>query len=99
VKIIRQAVEQMTEGPVKLKQHPVTIKVPAGEVFASAEAARGQCSFYIRSDGTDKPYRVKICSPSFRNLIAMPYLIRDVRIADIPIIYWSLNYWPVECDR
>jgi len=99
VRIIKQAIEQMPEGPVKLKQHPVTIKVPAGEVFASAEAARGQCSFYIRSDGTDRPYRVKICSPSFRNLIAMPYLIKDVRIADIPIIYWSLNYWPVECDR
>lgn len=98
-RIIKQALEQMPEGPVKLKQHPISIKVPAGEVFASAEAARGQCSYYIRSDGTDRPYRVKISTPSFRNLIAIPHLIRNVRIADVPIIYWSLNYWPVEADR
>lgn len=98
-RMIKQAVEQMPDGPVKLKQHPISIRVPAGEVFASAEAARGQCSFYIRSEGTDRPYRVKMSTPSFRNMIAIPYLIRDVRVADVPVIYWSLNYWPVEADR
>jgi NADH-quinone oxidoreductase subunit D len=99
VKIIMQAVEMMPEGPVKAKQHPINIRVPAGEAVARTEAARGEMMYYIRSDGGDKPYRVKISPPSFRLLPVMKYLLRGEQIANIPPIYWSLNYWPVEADR
>jgi NADH-quinone oxidoreductase subunit D len=99
VKIIMQAVEMMPDGPVKAKQHPINIRVPAGEAVARTEAARGEMMYYIRSDGGDKPYRVKISPPSFRLLPVMKYLLRGEQIANIPPIYWSLNYWPVEADR
>jgi NADH-quinone oxidoreductase subunit D len=99
LKIIRQAVEQMPEGPFKLKQHPVVIKVPKGEALGRAEAARGEIIYYIVSDGTDKPYRLRMITPSFRLLPALKHLTIGARIADIPPIYWSLNYWPVEADR
>ena len=99
LKIIAQAVEMMPDGPVKLKQHPINLRVPAGEAVARTEAARGEMMYYIRSEGGDKPYRVKISPPSFRLLPAIPYLLRNAQIADIPPIYWSLNYWPVEADR
>ncbi|MEM0440679.1 MAG: NADH-quinone oxidoreductase subunit D [Candidatus Caldarchaeum sp.] len=98
-KIISQAVEMMPDGPVKLKQHPINIRVPAGEAVARTEAARGEMMYYIRSEGGDKPYRVKISPPSFRQLASMKYLLRGEQIANIPPIYWSLNYWPVEADR
>ncbi|MEM4465886.1 MAG: hypothetical protein QXH49_00295 [Nitrososphaerota archaeon] len=97
--IIRQTVEQMPEGPVKVKQHPVVIKVPKGEAIGRAEAARGEIIFYVVSDGADRPYRVRMITPSFRLLPALPHLSIGSRIADIPPIYWSLNYWPVETDR
>ncbi|MEM3713081.1 MAG: NADH-quinone oxidoreductase subunit D [Nitrososphaerota archaeon] len=99
LKIIRQAVEQMPEGPVKVKQHPLVIKVPKGESIGRAEAARGEIIYYIVSDGTDRPYRLRIITPSFRLLPALKNLAIGNRIADIPPIYWSLNYWPVEADR
>ncbi len=98
-KIIMQALEQMPDGPVKNKQHPINIRVPAGEAVARAEAARGEMLFYIRSDGSDRPYRVKISPPSFRLIPAIAHLLRGTQIAHIPPIYWSLNYWPVEADR
>ena len=56
-------------------------------------------SFHIISDGSTKPYRVKISVPSFRNLIALPRLLIGSHVADMPAIYWSLDYWPVEADR
>jgi NADH-quinone oxidoreductase subunit D len=56
-------------------------------------------AYYVVSDGTAKPYRVKISPPSFRMIPAMPYLLKGARLADMPAIYWSLNYWPVEADR
>ncbi len=99
LKIISQAVEMMPEGPVKLKQHPINLRVPAGETVARTEAARGEMLYYIRSEGGDRPYRVKISPPSFRLLPAMAHLLRGAQIAEIPPIYWSLNYWPVEADR
>ena len=51
------------------------------------------------SDGTPKPYRVKISVGSFRNMLALPYLLVGQKLADMPAVYWSLNYWPVEADR
>lgn len=97
--IIKQAVEQMPDGPVKNKQHPINIKVPKGEAQARAEAARGENLTYIISDGSDTPYRVRISVPSFRNMIAIPFLLKGAHVADIPPIYFGLNYWPVEADR
>ncbi|MCS7127091.1 MAG: NADH-quinone oxidoreductase subunit D [Thaumarchaeota archaeon] len=99
VRIIRQAVEMMPEGPVKNKQHPINLRVPPGEAVARVEAAHGEMTYYVRSDAADRPYRVRIMTPSFRNLLLVPYLARGKRIADIPVIYWSHNMWPVEWDR
>ncbi|MGD0318149.1 MAG: NADH-quinone oxidoreductase subunit D [Nitrososphaerales archaeon] len=98
VRIIRQAFKNIPPGPVRLKLGPQP-RVPAGEVYARAEAARGEMSFYLVSDGSPRPYRLKIGSPSFKNMRVLPHLLRNVHVADIPIIYWSLNYWPLEADR
>ena len=98
VKIIRQAFNKMPAGPVRLKLGPQP-RVPAGETYTRTEAARGEMSYYLISDGTPRPYRVKIGTPSFKNMRVLPHLLKNVHIADIPVIYWSLNYWPVEADR
>jgi NADH-quinone oxidoreductase subunit D len=98
VKIIRQALKQIPPGPVRLKLGPQP-RVPAGEVYSRTEAARGEMSYHIISDGSPHPYRLKIGTPSFKNMRVLPHLLRDVHVADIPLIYWGLNYWPVEADR
>jgi NADH-quinone oxidoreductase subunit D len=98
VKIIRQATKKMPPGPVRLKLGPQP-RVPAGEVYTRTEAGRGEMSYYLVSDGSPRPYRVKIGTPSFKNMRVLPHLLRNVHVADIPLIYWGLNYWPVEADR
>jgi len=98
VRIIRQAVKGMPPGSVRLKTGPQP-RVPAGEAFVRTEAGRGEMSYYLISDGSPRPYRMKISSPSFKNMRVLPHLLRNVHIADIPLIYWGLNYWPVEADR
>jgi len=98
LKIIRQAVKGMPPGPVRLKLGPQP-RVPAGEVYARTEAGRGEMSFHLISDGSPRPYRLKISTPSFKNMRVLPHLLKNVHIADIPMIYWGINFWPVECDR
>jgi NADH-quinone oxidoreductase subunit D len=98
VKIIRQALKRLPPGPVRLKLGPQP-RVPAGEVYARTEAARGEMSYQIISDGSPRPYRLKIGTPDFKNLRVLPHLLKGVHVADIPVIYWGLNYWPVSADR
>ena len=54
---------------------------------------------HIVSNKKAEPYRLKISAASFRNLIAMPYLLKGEKLGNMPAVYWSLNYWPVEADR
>lgn len=98
LKILRQAFTKIPDGPVRLKLGPQP-RVPAGEVYTRTEAARGEMSYHIVSDGTPRPYRLKIGVPSFKNMRVLPHLLKGCHIADIPPIYWSLNFWPVESDR
>lgn len=98
MKIMRQCLEKMPEGPVRIKLSPQQ-RAQAGEAYTRVEAARGALSFHVISEGSTKPYRVKISVPSFRNLLALPRLLIGSHVADMPAIYWSLDYWPVEADR
>ena len=97
--IIRTLLDKMPEsGEVRAKLQP-NPKGPAGESYKRVESGRGALGYYIVSDGTPKPYRVKLSVASFRNMLALPYLLIGSKLADMPSIYWSLNYWPVEADR
>ena len=96
--IMRQCLEKIPQGPVRVKLSPQQ-RAQAGEAYTRVEASRGAMSFHIISEGSTKPYRVKISVPSFRNLIALPRLLIGSYVADMPAIYWSLDYWPVEADR
>ena len=98
VKILRQAFRGIPPGPVRLKLGPQP-RVPPGEVFARTEGAHGEMSYFLVSDGTPKPYRLKLGVPSFKNMRVIPHLLQGVHIADIPVVYWGLNYWPVEADH
>jgi NADH-quinone oxidoreductase subunit D len=97
--IIRQLLDKVPEsGEVRAKLQP-NPKGPPGESYKRVESGRGALGYYIISDGTPRPYRVKISVASFRNMLALPFLLVGSKLADMPSIYWSLNYWPVEADR
>ena len=97
--IIRQLLDKIPQaGEVRAKLQP-NPKGPPGESYKRVESGRGALGYYIISDGTPRPYRVKISVASFRNMLALPFLLVGLKLADMPSIYWSLNYWPVEADR
>jgi NADH-quinone oxidoreductase subunit D len=88
--IIRQALDTMPEGPVRAKL-PVIVKVPAGRWLGRVEAARGEIAFFLVGDGTDKPWRVKVRSPNFSNLAALPEIIKGNRVADVVAVLSTLD--------
>ena len=99
-RIIRQALEKIPKsGSVRVKLKPNPKGKGFDTVYKRVESGRGSLGCYIVSDGKPEPYRLKLSVPSFRNLIALPYLLKGELLGNMPSVYWSLNYWPVEADR
>lgn len=74
-------------------------KVPAGEIYSSIEAPKGELGVYIKSDGSEKPYRLKLRVPSFVNLQSVRHLSRGRYLADVIAIVSSLDPVFGECDK
>lgn len=70
-----------------------------GEIYCGTEAHKGELGFYIVSDGTGRPYRLKIRSPSFIHMGAFDYMARGYMIADVVTIFGTYDIVMGECDR
>ncbi|WP_085787345.1 NADH-quinone oxidoreductase subunit D [Ketogulonicigenium robustum] len=73
--------------------------LPAGEVYAAVEAPKGEFGVYLVSDGSNKPYRVKLRAPGFAHLQAMDHLSKGHLLADVTAIIATLDIVFGEVDR
>jgi NADH-quinone oxidoreductase subunit D len=98
--LVLQAIERYSTAqgswgePIKLTQ-----KLPKGEAYLETECPRGQMGFYLVSDGSSIPWRVRAKSSSFCNLSVTHELCRGCLIADVPAIVGSLDIVMGEIDR
>ena len=99
IRIIEQALDQLPEGDVESSLGRRLLRPPAGEVYLRAENPRGELGVYLVSDGTDRPYRVKVRPPSFCNLSALKHMLKDAWIADSVVILGALDIVLGEVDR
>ena len=86
--MVRQLVKNMPEGPIVVK---APRKIPAGEAVSRYEAPRGEDVHYVRSNGTEKPERVKVRAPTLANLQAMKKMLENYYLADIPIVVAAID--------
>lgn len=98
--IIRQAVKKIQalgkNAPYRIK---APSRVPAGTHFTRLEDPRGESLMYLVSDGTDKPYRLKVRSPIFVNVSSAKAQCVGVRIADVPAVLAQIDMCLGETDR
>ncbi len=86
-RILEQAIRRMPPGPLRTAEF---VRVPPGEAVARAEAPRGEIFYYVVSDGSDVPARVKVRTPSFVNLPAVRVMMEGSSLADVPLIQASI---------
>lgn len=96
--IIRQALEGLPEGEYSVPMKGA-LKPPVGEVYQAIEAPRGELGFYLISDGTAQPYRVKIRPPTFVNLQALPLMSEGKLFSDLISSLSSIDLVLAEVDR
>jgi len=96
--ICLQAIENIPAGPIMARVGKV-LKPPAGEVYHAIEGPKGILGYYIVSDGSTQPYRVRIRPPSFINLQALDKMIRGHLVTDVVAIIGTLDIVLGEVDR
>jgi NADH-quinone oxidoreductase subunit D len=84
-----QQFKSVTEGP----------RVPAGEAYMAIESANGELGFYLVSDGSEIPVKVRCRPPSFINLQPLPAMVRGGLLADLIPTFDMVNMVGGECDR
>lgn len=98
IKIIHQAVETLPEGPITAKV-PRIIKPPVGDAYGMIESAKGHLGYYLVSDGSTKPYRAHVHSPSFVNIGVFPEISVGLSLQDFIATLASFDICLGEIDR
>lgn len=101
VRILGQAmaaVEQMPPGVYRAKV-PALVRPPRGEVYSRIESPKGELAYYIVSDGGISPWRCRIRGPSQINLTALKEMVVGWKLADLVIIFGSIDVVMGEVDR
>ena len=75
------------------------VPMPKGEVYVATEAPKGELGFYIVSDGSGRPYRVKIRAPSYVHISALPKMVTGHMVADVIACSGTIDIVLGECDR
>jgi len=74
-------------------------KVPPGEVYVATEGGNGELGFYLVSDGSGRPYRVRVRPPSFYGMGALAHMLQGQMLADIVPTFGQINMIGGECDH
>ncbi len=99
VKILRQALANVPEGPVMAEEVGKSVKPPAGELYTRVENPRGEMGFWLVSNGKDTAVRAKARAPSFCSMSVFKEISRGAMLADLVAIIGSLDIVLGEIDR
>jgi NADH-quinone oxidoreductase subunit C/D len=99
VRILKQALKDLPEGPVMTGKPQYQVRVPAGESYGRVEAPKGELGYYIVSNGKINPVRYHVRAPSFVNINSLATMACGSRVADTVAILGSLDIVLGEVDR
>ncbi len=97
-RILEQLVDNIPDGEYLVKV-PKVLKLPKGQWFEAVEGCRGAFGVYLESDGTTKPYRLKIAPPCLPLAAVVDHITTGSKIADLITIGGSLDYIVPDMDR
>jgi NADH-quinone oxidoreductase subunit D len=100
IKILEQAIPQIPAGPIMDPKTKIrNFRPKVGEAYGRIEAPKGELGFYLISDGTGNPYRYRVRPPSLINLTVLEDMCLGQNVADVVLIFGSVDIVLGEVDR
>jgi Ni,Fe-hydrogenase III large subunit len=100
VKILRTCISRLSRLEDRTLVNKAPFVVPPAEAISVTEAPRGELIYYAISNGTDKPERMRIRTPTFMNIVyCLPPMLEGQQLADLPLIVSSADPCFSCCDR
>jgi len=99
VRILKQALRDLPEGPIMTGKPAYQVRVPAGESYGRVEGPKGELGFYLVSNGKPNPWRYHVRAPTFINLTSLAPMSRGGKVADVVAILGSIDIVLGEVDR
>ncbi len=96
LKMCRHIIKNLPTGDIRVK---APRKVPPGETISHTEAPRGEDIHYLKSNGTDKPERLKVRAPTLANILSVAHMLKGIYIADIPMVVAGIDPCMACMDR
>ncbi len=99
MEILKQLLDVVPAGDYMSTKCDQTSVIPPGESYVRIESSRGLLGCHVVSDGRNSPSRVQFRTPTVANLLAIPQIVRGIRIEDLPVVLASLDLGIAEADR
>ena len=99
IRILKQAVKDIPEGPIMTGKPQYQVRVPAGEAYGRVESPKGELGFYVVSNGKPNPARYHVRAPTFINLTSLRGMCIGNKVADVVCILGSIDIVLGEVDR
>ncbi|WP_407936371.1 NADH-quinone oxidoreductase subunit D [Longilinea arvoryzae] len=99
IRIIKQVLRDIPEGPILPGKPAYQVRVPAGEAYGRIEGTKGELGFYVVSNGKPNPARYHVRAPTFINLTSLAPMCRGEKVADSVVILGSIDITLGEVDR
>jgi len=96
LRLCETLLREMPDGEVSTR---APRRVPEGEAVTRSEAPRGEVFYYLRSDGSDKPARLKVRTPTLAALSLLPVQLSAIHVADIPVVLAGIDLCIACADR
>ena len=99
IKILKQVVQELPDGPIQTGRPAYQVRVPAGESYGRVEGPKGELGYYVISNGKPNPVRYHVRAPSFINLTSLAETCRGGKVADSVVILGAVDIVLGEVDR
>ena len=99
IRILKQALRDIPEGPILAGKPAWQVRVPAGESYGRVEGPKGELGFYVVSNGKANPVRYHVRAPSFINLTSLATMSQGSKVADVVVVLGSIDIVLGEVDR
>lgn len=99
VKILKQLVRDIPQGPILTGKPAYQVRVPAGEAYGRVEGPKGELGYYVISNGKPNPVRYHVRAPSFINLTSLAECCRGGKVADAVVVLGAVDIVLGEVDR